>query len=606
MRTSNIERRTSNVEVKTKPSAFATSTFSVRRSTFDVRILFSFLLLTTPAFSATTGPTTSVTQPTADNLQLVEWAVFVVDASANQMNPQGYVTSTLPGFVTDHRFSFGPIKPIVPTNPNGNMFFNGRFWVQLNPAPTESSDTNPKLADSDQPSPVGVIRLIGSADSKVDVSISSKDGSFLGSWPKAEERDKQLLWRDLSISAKPSDDPQLVAPTHWFNALRSVDSAYLSLAHGGADRFLLYDLEQPYTSPLKVKATGDFKFEVSNQTGSPLHDLTLYQANRSVRVGEVPPSAHPVMNRPIARVDLLAARLGIKVSPVSADRDRARNFSYQQNTGLFIDEILPSGAASNKLRSTDILVNVDGYPLNSADDLTAHLSGEKVKFLLSRGGHLAYLTVPLAPLPAQEQEGKTAATTMPIATTAPTPTTGPTTAAAPTTASTAMAKTTPAATTQADTAYQLIAAPTTQPTDLADSWKPTITGAGIDPADAAIIMRVISKYAFDPHRLTAVYRMDNAEMDRMLPIEVVPQPAKISRFAVVIVINADPGAGTIVDDLIKQLGDEDWTRRDAAYNALASMGPAAQAKLNAAKNNTDLEIAWRAERLLALLPGGAK
>ena len=129
---------------------------------------------------------------------------------------------------------------------------------------------------------------------------------------------------------------------------------------------------------------------------------------------------------------------------------------------------------------------------------------------------------------------------------------------------------------------------------------------GVDPADAAVITRLIARYAFDPHRLTAVYRMDDAELDQLLPLEVVPQPAKITRFALVIVINADPTAGTVVDDLIKQLGDDDWDKREAAYQALAAMGPAAQAKLTGAKGSKDLEVAWRAERLLAQLQAAGK
>jgi len=133
-----------------------------------------------------------------------------------------------------------------------------------------------------------------------------------------------------------------------------------------------------------------------------------------------------------------------------------------------------------------------------------------------------------------------------------------------------------------------------------------MTRAGVDPADAEMMRRVIARYAFDPHRLTAIYRMDDAEYDRLLPLEVVPQPAKISRFGLVIIINADPSAGNIVDDLIKQLGDDDWSKRDAAYHALAAMGPAATEKLKSASKDKDLEIAWRAERLLALNPTAAK
>ena len=82
------------------------------------------------------------------------------------------------------------------------------------------------------------------------------------------------------------------------------------------------------------------------------------------------------------------------------------------------------------------------------------------------------------------------------------------------------------ATTEPAKAYQLAQAPTTQPADLADAWKPRMTAAGVDSVDANVIAHVIDQYAFDSHRLTAVYRMDDAEFDRILPIEVVPQPAK--------------------------------------------------------------------------------
>jgi hypothetical protein len=127
-----------------------------------------------------------------------------------------------------------------------------------------------------------------------------------------------------------------------------------------------------------------------------------------------------------------------------------------------------------------------------------------------------------------------------------------------------------------------------------------MTKAGVDPTDAGLICKVIEQYAFDPRRLTAVYQMDDSEMDKLLPLEVVPQPAKIKRFGLVIVVNVDPSKGTAVDDLIAQMGDDDWARRDAAYHTLASLGPAAAEKLKAASKNSDLEIAWRAERLLAL------
>jgi hypothetical protein len=596
--TFNVQLSTSNFQSRNGP-AF-TWKLNVGRWTLNV-CLFIFLTCQT-ALPATTAPTTSVTQPTAQNLQVVEWAVFVVDASSNQLNPQGWVTSTLPGFVTDHRFAMGPITPVAINNPNGNMVFNGRFWMRINPAPTDTGDSKPQLAETDQPSPVGVIRMIGSADSKVDVSISSKDGSFLGSWPKATERDKQLLWRDLSISPQPADQPPLVAATHWFTTLRSVDSAYLSLAHSSTDRFLLYDLEQPYTSPLKAKADGNFKYEFENQTGAPLHDLTLYQGDkqtwRTTRIGELAASAHPVAAPPVAvKVDICQERLGIVATDVSADPAKVRNFGYGGTQGVFVDSVTDGSPADGKILRSDIILIANQKPVTSKAMLAAELSGSTVQLKIFRTSQRrivdVQISLPAAPattMPSTVKLGNTTKpSTVPVSATT-TPASRPTTRAAE----------------PAKTVYTLQPAPTTQPGDLADTWKPIITGAGIDPADAALMTRVIARYALDPHRMTAVYRMDSAELDRMLPIEIVPQPAKITRLALVIVINADSSAGTIVDDLIKQLGDDDWGKRDAAYNALASMGPAAQAKLNGAKNNSDLEISWRAERLLGLISGAAK
>ncbi len=444
---------------------------------FVLVLLAPAILYAAPA----TQPTTAVTQPTAPNLQVREWAVFVVDATTGALNPQGMIGSTLPGFVTDRRFVSSSPAPAPVANPNNFVFFNGptRVWGVVTPAGAKT-DVAP-LAEADLPTPAGVIRLIGSADSKVDVRISTQTGTFLGSWPKAEDRDKQLLWRDITLADQSSTPLPLVGATHWFNNLRSVRSAYLSPDKGSTDRFLLYDIESQYVSPIKAVAQGEFKYEISNRTSAALHDVTLYKGDhdtwRSINIGELPPTAGPT-----------------------------------------------SRAVAN--------------PTVSATAPSVH--------------------------PAQA-------------------TTGP-----------------------AGQVYQFAVSPTTQPSNLADGWMPTITAAGIDPIDAQLMTRIIARYAFDPRRLTAVYRMDDAEFDRLLPLEVVPQPAAIRRVALVIVLNADLAAGTMVDDLVKQLGDDDWSKREAAYQALTTMGPAAKTELNVAKGSSDLEVAWRAERLLAQLPAPAK
>jgi len=388
-------------------------------------ILFSLLYLAmvgdSPGAQAQT--THPVTEPTAPGLQVHEWAVFVLDGFDNQLNPDGKVLSTLPAFVNSHRQA--------------------------------------AMQSLERPFPVGVIRIVGTADSKVDVKIEKIAGTFLTSWPTAQTRSNQLLWQDLRVADAAGAVPlEKVSDDNWFNQLRESDSAYLMSPEGPPEQFLLYDIEMPYDSPLKATSKPDGTVDCKNLGEVPLHDLVLYRTTHDT---------------------LMQASVGD----------------------------------------------------------------------LGDGG----------------------------------PSTRPTTA--PTTAPTGRV------------VAHLAAAPSTQPAELASSWKQTLSSAGMTDAEAGVAVQIIAQYAFDPHSLTAVYRMDDAEFDRLLPLEVVPQPQSITRIGLVIVRNFDASATDEIDDLIAQLGDPVWSKRQAAYDALKALGPAAQPRLRLATGNKDVEIAWRAERLLA-------
>ncbi len=115
------------------------------------------------------------------------------------------------------------------------------------------------------------------------------------------------------------------------------------------------------------------------------------------------------------------------------------------------------------------------------------------------------------------------------------------------------------------------------------------------------IVRILKTSALDDHHLTAVYELDSGEMDRLLPIEILPEPKKISRIGLVIVKDIDPGINDEINQFITQLGDDSWAKREAAQQALQKLGKAAQTQLEKASKSTDIEVASRAERLLALI-----
>ncbi|HEV3416139.1 MAG TPA: hypothetical protein VG056_04980 [Pirellulales bacterium] len=130
-------------------------------------------------------------------------------------------------------------------------------------------------------------------------------------------------------------------------------------------------------------------------------------------------------------------------------------------------------------------------------------------------------------------------------------------------------------------------------------WRAKLTDAGVLPADQDVVLKILARQALDPNRLTAVYRMDPAELDRILPLEVVPQPKKVSRIALVVVRGIDPAIGDELDQLIKKLGDSSWKTREAATNEIKKLGVRAKSRLEEAAKSKDAEVAYRAEQLLS-------
>jgi hypothetical protein len=134
-------------------------------------------------------------------------------------------------------------------------------------------------------------------------------------------------------------------------------------------------------------------------------------------------------------------------------------------------------------------------------------------------------------------------------------------------------------------------------------WDSKLAEAGIVAGDREVALKILGQYALDNKRLTAIYRMDPAELDKILPLEVVPQPTKVSRIALVVLSNIDPAIDTELDEEIARLGSRSWKEREAAMDTLAKMGEMAKNRLEKATSDKDTEIAYRAEQLLEMLNG---
>jgi hypothetical protein len=136
-----------------------------------------------------------------------------------------------------------------------------------------------------------------------------------------------------------------------------------------------------------------------------------------------------------------------------------------------------------------------------------------------------------------------------------------------------------------------------------DHWRRVLTDARVSPPDIEMILTLLKQNVEGKH-LTAVYRMDPAELDKVMPLEIVPTPKKVSRIALVVVTGIDPSVNEELASWIQQLGDASWNKREAAMKAIEKLGQRAKPSLLKALKDKDVEVVYRAEQLLEMLNPG--
>lgn len=128
-----------------------------------------------------------------------------------------------------------------------------------------------------------------------------------------------------------------------------------------------------------------------------------------------------------------------------------------------------------------------------------------------------------------------------------------------------------------------------------------LAATGLADAPAQHALETLKACALDPHQLTVIYRLDPAEMDRLMPLSVTPEPRRTIRVGLVVLHHFDPEIENEIDTLIAQLGDASWKRREAAQTQLIQLGKLIKPKIEAALKHADVEIASRAEQILEAL-----
>jgi len=396
------------------------------------------------------------------------------------------------------------------------------------------------------PAPIGVIRFarLGPIDPSdtIDVELGYKNGRALGHWPSARARSSGLLWQDLSLAdpaaakENPKDPRPSIPAGSWLSELRADDQ---HLAIGSmAESFLLYDLELPYPMTLQVTGGKEGRYKLGHAQSSPLRDVTLYKPADEGRAADAGNAA--AKNTP----DKPAAASRWRMATL-ASLPRAAN--------------APAAPPAAAPATPDATAQAAAQPGMQPGQVVIRGPGG-VMIVRAAGA------VPLAGAPSGD-------------------------------AATTPAAAAPPAIALKGTELALAGAGQDEAAALAP-WRKRLAEAGVSAADQNVVCKILARFALDSKRLTLVYRLDPAEFDKILPLDIVPQPKKVSRIALVVVTGIDPAIGQELDRWIAQLGSPSWKEREAAAAEIKKLGTYAKARLEKAASDKDAEIAYRAEQLL--------
>jgi hypothetical protein len=137
--------------------------------------------------------------------------------------------------------------------------------------------------------------------------------------------------------------------------------------------------------------------------------------------------------------------------------------------------------------------------------------------------------------------------------------------------------------------------------DALQSWRQSLARLHLEEPEIEFVLGILRQQALRRESAMLVYRLDEAQLEKLLPLEVTPYPDRLFRVGLVIVQDADPDLQSKVEALVTQLGNDEWKQREAAQQQLAELGLAAKPKLEAALKHEDAEIVFRAEQLLESL-----
>ena len=495
-----------------------------------------------------------------------------------------------------------PAQPAV----NASRIYN-------NAMPTVVGTSRPKVEEKEAAtrfplSPISVMQFFGEPVKDIDVDLKVKKGMFLAHWPVSNERGGRLQWfkSDLSKAPPPQIPPSYLPETHWFEKLRETDSALYLKCETRFERFIAYDTELSLPIPLRIRGGPD-EYTLQNVTGQRLLDVAvIVPTPEGYRVGWLDelPTATPEDEK----------KKDETKTPKKSDKDKADEFFKEGEKKKKDDEAVPLPAEADanvraridqqlnrpvvvtveKASRRDVLDLITGqvrlrYELDdktlaaadinlgqttsmnasgiAARDALADLLGNLgLSYRVTEDGRLFITTA--ARLAEEASKKGTIIEGPPIKLVMPPP---------------------------------MKASNPSYPEVTRHAMARRLAGQGQRDSVVQLLLSQYGKALFEPSELIVLVHLSRTAIDDAVGLDVFPQPKKLVRTALLVVHGVDPRLQDRARALVQQLGDQSPKVRETAESTLAGMGPVALPALEDALINKDIEIVFRAERLLLKL-----
>ena len=492
-----------------------------------------------------------------------------------------------------------------PAQPNWNA-----SRVYRNAMPTSVGTSRPKFEgkELDAKFPIASLsfaQFFGEPAKDVDVEVKIKQGAFLAHWPPSTERGGRLQWFKSDFLASPPTDipPPYLPETHWFTPLREEKPA-LYLKHESVyERFIAYDTELSLPIPLKLRGGPD-EYTLQNQTARRLLDVAVIApTDDGFRVGwldELPAAApekkdeepkkpkgtdqekadalfkDPEPKKDDEPTPLPAEAAADVKAQVDQQLNRPVTFNVEQaprkqildaitgqvRIGYDLDDKAIAKADINLSQATALRAN----GIAARDALAEVLGGAGLSYRVTEAGKL-FITTAARLAEDSGKKGKVVE--------------GP--------------------------PVKLAMGPAVKPgtSTFDEATKANLARRlakqGLRDEAVKTLIRQYGDALFVPGELVVIASLSREAIDDATLIEVFPPAKKTVRTALLVIHGVDPRLQDRAKAFVKQLGDDSFKVREAAEAKLLDLGPVAVPSLEDALKDKDLEIVFRAERLLLRL-----